>query len=177
MERLPFVRIHIVSGVFGGIGLFLVVNFAIVMLSVISGQSIIAYAWPAEIFLAATFLAIIGWAIQRCELMIPSGIIFGNALILAYCSLSGRWGDWVFLWMLELIVIWLSVFLPIQIRRIPQAGPIWARVFGPAMTILSLFCISISMVLAFMVASINHFISLRWLGMRSLQPRPGDYGP
>ncbi|HSB01851.1 MAG TPA: protein kinase, partial [Anaerolineales bacterium] len=159
LERLPFVRINVVSGVFGGIGLFLIVNFVIVMLSVLTRGNIIAYAWPVEIFLVASFLAIVGWGIQRCELMVPSGIVFGNALLLAYCSLSGRWGDWAFLWMAELIFIWLSIFIPVQIRRIPNAGPVWARTFGPAMTILSLFCISVSLFLAFMVASINQLIS------------------
>ncbi|RPI92868.1 MAG: serine/threonine protein kinase [Chloroflexi bacterium] len=159
LEKLPHVRISPESAVFGGIGLFLVVNFVVVTLSVLTRGNIIAHAWPVEIFLVASFLAIIGWGIQRCELMIPSGIVFGNALILAYCSLSGRWGDWVFLWMVELIFIWLSIFIPVQIRRIPKAGPVWARIFGPAMTVLSLFCISISLSLAFMVASINQFIS------------------
>jgi serine/threonine protein kinase len=159
LEKLPHVRISPVSAVFGGIGLFLVVNFVVVTLSVLTRGNIIAHAWPVEIFLVASFLAIIGWGIQRCELMIPSGIVFGNALILAYCSLSGRWGDWVFLWMVELIFVWLSIFIPVQIRRIPKAGPVWARIFGPAMTVLSLFCISVSLSLAFMVASINQFIS------------------
>jgi hypothetical protein len=159
LEKLPFVRINVVSGVFGGIGLFLFINFVIVMLAVFSRGHIIAYAWPVEIFLVASFLAIIGWGLQRCELMIPSGIVFGTALILAYCSLSGRWGDWAFLWMTELIFIWLSIFIPVQIRRIPNAGAIWARNFGPAMTILSLFCISITLFLSFLVASYNQLIS------------------
>jgi hypothetical protein len=158
LERLPFVSISVVSGVFGGIGLYLLVNFVIVMLGAFSGQNVMAYAWPAEVFLAASFLAIIGWGTQKWGVMIPSGIVFGNALILAYCSLTGRWGDWVFLWVVELFVIWLSVFLPIQIGRIPNAGPVWARIFGPAMTIVSLLCISVNLFLAFLVASINQFI-------------------
>jgi serine/threonine protein kinase len=158
LEKLPFVRVSPVSGVFGGIALCLVINFVLVMLSVISRQNIIAYAWPVEIFLAASFLAIIGWATQKWGVMIPSGIVFGNAFILAYCSLTDRWGDWAFLWMVELILIWLSIFIPVQIGRIPGAGPVWTRIFGPVMTILSLFCISVSLFLSFMVASINQLI-------------------
>jgi hypothetical protein len=158
MEKLPFIRISPVSGIFGGIALYLIVNFAIVVLSVISGHSLMAYAWPVEIFLFASFLAIIGWGTQKWGVMIPSGIVFGNALILAYCALTGRWGDWAFLWMVELLFIWLSIFVPVQIGQIPNAGPVWARVFGPAMTILSLFCASVSLFLSFMVASFNQFI-------------------
>lgn len=117
------------------------------------------YAWPAEIFLFASFLAIIGWGTQKWGLMIPSGIIFGTALLLMYCALTGRWGDWAFLWMVELIFIWLSIFIPVQVGQIPNAGPIWARVFGPTMTILCLFCITVNLFLSFVFASINQFIS------------------
>jgi serine/threonine protein kinase len=159
LEKLPFVRISPVSGVFGGIGLYLIVNFVIVMLGALSRQSIMQYAWPAEVFLFASFLAIIGWGTQKWGVMIPSSIVFGNALIFAYCALTGRWEDWIFLWVVELLVIWLSVFIPVQIGRIPNAGPVWARLFGPAMTILCLFCISINVFLAFMVVSINQLIS------------------
>jgi serine/threonine protein kinase len=162
LEGLPFVRISVVSGVFGGIGLFLIVNFLIFMFSAISNQNLMAYAWTAEVFLVASFLAIIGWATEKWAVMIPSGIIFGTALILAYCALTGRWGDWTFLWVVELFVIWISIFIPIQVSRIPEAGPVWTRIFGPAMTLLSLLCISFNLFLAFMVASINQFIS--WFG-------------
>jgi hypothetical protein len=148
-----------VSAVFGGIGLYIIINFVIVMLSVISRQNVIGYAWPVEIFLFAGFLAIIGWGTEKWGLMIPSGIVFGTALINAYCAITGRWEDWAFLWMAELFFIWLSIFIPVQIGRIPNAGPIWTRNFGPAMTILSLLCSSITLFLSFMVASINQFIS------------------
>lgn len=159
LEKLPVVRMSPVSAVFGGIGLYIIINFVIVMLSVISRQNIIAYAWPVEIFLFASFLAILGWGTEKWGLMIPSGIVFGTGLILAYCAVTDRWEDWAFLWMAELFFIWLSIFIPVQIGRIENAGPIWARNFGPAMTILSLLCSSITLFLSFMVASINQFIS------------------
>jgi hypothetical protein len=159
LEKLPFVRISVVSGVFGAIALYLLVNFIIIMLGAMSGQNLMRYVWPAEVFLFASFLAILGWSTEKWGLMIPSGIVFGNALILAYCALTGRWGDWAFLWVTELLFIWLSIFLPVQISRIQNAGPIWARIFGPAMTGLCLLCVSVNVFLAFMVASINQFIS------------------
>jgi serine/threonine protein kinase len=159
LEKFPVVRMSPVSAVFGGIALYIIINFVIVMLTVISRQNIIGYAWPVEVFLFASFLAMIGWGTQKWGLMIPSGIVFGTALILTYCQLTGRWEDCAFLWMAELFFIWLSIFIPVQIGQIPNAGPVWARNFGPAMTILCLFCISITLFLSFMVASINQFIS------------------
>ena len=73
--------------------------------------------------------------------------------ILAYCAVTGRWGDWAFLWMLELLIIFVSVFIPVQIGQTPEAGRVWARVFGLAMTILVLLCSAINIFLAFMLAS------------------------
>ncbi len=158
LDKLPFIRIGPVSAVFGGLGLYVLVNFIIITLSVITRLNLMAYAWTAEIFLFATFLAMIGWGTQKWGVMIPSGIVFGNALLLAYCTLTGRWGDWAFLWMAEVLFIWLSIFIPVQISRIPKAGPVWARTFGPFMTILSLFCIFVSLALSFLVALGNRFI-------------------
>ena len=153
LSKLRIVHISPVSGVFGGFALFLFVNFIIAMLSTISGRNIISHAWPIEIFLFASFLALIGWGTQVWGVMVPSGIFFGNALIFAYCALTGRWGDWAFLWMLELLIIFVSVFIPVKIGQTSEADRIWPRVFGLAMTILALICSFINIVFAFMLAS------------------------
>jgi hypothetical protein len=129
------------------------------MLGAVSGQKVMAHAWPVEIFLFASFLALIGWGTQKWGLMIPSGIVFGNALILAFCALTGRWGDWAFLWVVEVLFIWLSIFIPVRVGQIPNAGPVWARVFGPVMTILSLLCISTNIFLALVIASLTQLFS------------------
>jgi hypothetical protein len=123
------------------------------MLSTISGRNIISHAWPVEIFLFASFLALIGWGTQVWGVMVPSGIFFGNALIFAYCAVTGRWGDWAFLWMLELLIIFVSVFVPVQIGRTTEAGPVWARAFGLVMTLLVLSCSFINIIFAFVLAS------------------------
>jgi len=151
--RLRIIRITPVTGVFGGFALYFFVNFIIAMLSAISGRNIISHAWPVEVFLFASFLALICWGTEAWGVMIPSGIVFGNALILAYCAVTGRWGDWAFLWMLELLIIWASVFFPVQIGQTKGAGPIWARTFGLGMTILALVCSFVNTSLAFILAS------------------------
>jgi len=153
LGKFRIFRISPVSGVFSGLALYLFVNFIVAMLATVSGRNIISHAWPVEIFLFASFLALIGWGTQKWGLMIPSGIAFGNALILAYCALTGRWGDWAFLWMVELLVIWVSILIPIRISQIPQAGVVWSRFFGLAMAIVSVICASINIILAFALAS------------------------
>jgi serine/threonine protein kinase len=153
ISKLRIVNIGPVAGVFGGFALYLFVNFVIAMLSTISGRNIISRAWPVEIFLFASFLALIGWGTQVWGTMVPSGIAFGNAFILAYCAVTGRWGDWAFLWMLELLIIFASVFIPVQIGQAPKTARIWARVFGLTMTTLALFFSAINIFFAFILAS------------------------
>ncbi len=159
LSKIPIFRISPASAVFGGIALYIFVNFIVVMADALSSQDVMARAWSVEIFLFASFLALIGWGTQKWGLMIPSGIIFGTGIILAYCSLTGRWGDWAFLWVAELLFIWLSIFIPVRVGQTPNAGPVWARVFGVAMPIVSLFCIIVIIVLAFLVASLSPLFS------------------
>jgi len=55
--------------------------------------------------------------------------------------------------MLELLIIFVSVFIPVQIGQTQEADRVWPRVFGLAMTILVLICSFINIVFAFMFAS------------------------
>ncbi len=160
LSKIPIFRISPLTGIFGGIALYIFVNFIVIMLDALSSRDVMAYAWPVEVFLFASFLAILGWGTQKWGLMIPSGIVFGNALILAYCALTGRWGDWAFLWVAELFFIWLSVFIPVRVGQIPNAGPVWARAFGVAMPVVSLLCISITIFFAFVISSLAPLFSL-----------------
>jgi serine/threonine protein kinase len=159
LSRIPIFRISPASAVFGGIALYIFVNFIVVMVDALSSRDVMARAWPVEVFLFASFLALIGWGTQKWGLMIPSGIIFGTGIILAYCSLTGRWEDWAFLWVAELLFIWLSIFIPVRVGQTPNAGPVWARVFGAAMPIMSLLCISVIIFLAFIVTSLAPLLS------------------
>jgi hypothetical protein len=146
---LRIFRISVASSVFGGLTLFLFVNMIAVMFSTFGGQNIFPKAWPSEVFLAANLLMLIGWGAQTHWMMIPAGIVFGNALILTYCTLTGRWSDWVFLWMLEPLIIWFSIAIPVKINKIQGASPVWARAMGVFFSILTVLLSVITIVIAF----------------------------
>jgi len=38
-------------------------------------------------------------------LLIPGGLLLGEAILLGYYALTGRWGDWVFLWPLQVFLV------------------------------------------------------------------------
>jgi hypothetical protein len=150
--HLRIFEISPVTGVFSGLALFLFVNMFAVMLSTLGGRDVFSKAWPIEVMLAANFLLLIGWGVQKHWLMIPAGIVFGNALLLAYCTLTGRWSDWVFLWMLEPLIFWFSIAVPVTINKIQGASPVWARAAGLLSTILSVLLSLITVIAAFILS-------------------------
>jgi serine/threonine protein kinase len=149
LGKLRIFRISVVSSVFSGLTIFLFVNMIAVMFSTFGGQNIFPKAWPSEVLLAANLLMLIGWGAQTHWMMIPAGIVFGNALILAYCALTGRWDDWIFLWMLEPLIIGFSIAIPIKINKIQGASPVWARAAGMFFSILSVSLSVITIVVAY----------------------------
>jgi hypothetical protein len=74
--------------------------------------------------------------------MIASGIVFGNGLIFTYCTLTGRWEDWVFLWMFELLFIFLSIITGAYAAERQEIDGLWARSLG---MIMSITCILLSL--------------------------------
>jgi len=78
-----------------------------------------AHLWPVLIIWVglAFFLPIFIWWDKRMEnygLAMPGSIVAINGLILLYCSLTGNWDHWTYLWALEpfsvaigLLIMWL----------------------------------------------------------------------
>ena len=152
--KLRIFHIGVILGVFGGLALFLFMNMIAVMFSTLGGHNVFPKAWPIEVFLVANLLIMIGWGVEIHWLMLPAGIVFGNALILTYCALTGRWSDWVFLWMLEPLIIGFSIAIPVKISRIPGASPVWARAAGVYFSILSVSLSIITIITAFWLTMI-----------------------
>jgi len=129
--------IHVLTGVFGGLGTFIVFNVFAVMLIVYTSLNVYPYGWAFEVFLFAGFLAAIGWGVQKAGLLIPAILFLGNAVLLAYCALTGRWGDWLFLWMLEPVILAVAIILPKAIMKRPDTAPA-ARAANMLLVVLAL---------------------------------------
>jgi serine/threonine protein kinase len=104
------------------LGLFLVFNMFAAMILSITRQNIWNIGWAFEIYLAAGFFTLLAWALNKPWLLTPAIIIFGNAVLLSYSALTGRWEYWVFLWMLEPIIIAASILIPMSLKRNIERG-------------------------------------------------------
>lgn len=149
LDKLTF-PIRTVTAVLGALGIALVFNLFAVMLIVRFGLNVYPSGWTFEIFLLAGFLAAIAWSVRRAGVLIPVILLFGNALILAYCALTTRWGDWLFLWMLEPFILAAAILLPMNIRKSTHPQPI-ARAAGMLLTVLAfvLACLTFGLAISF----------------------------
>ena len=119
------------TAVFASLTMFTIVNLFAAMISTFSGVNVFEYGWAFEIFLVAGLLAFIGWGSQTPWMLIPSMIVFGNAALLAYSAITGRWEDWFFLWMFEPLIIGFAIYLPTRLSERPQSEiPSWGRIGG-----------------------------------------------
>lgn len=139
-----------VSAAFLSLVLFTLVNLFAALLNTLGNGGLFWRAWPFEVFLIAALLGFIGWGTQTPWLLTPGILLFTNAGLLAYTTLTGRWADWSFLWMFEPLIIGLSMYLPHQMTRHSEAAAQdWGRLSGLALGILSILTACFICLLAF----------------------------
>ena len=127
----------VVMSILYSLGLFLIFNMFAAMILSITRQNIYNVGWAFEIYLAATFFTLLAWSINQPWLLTPAIIIFGNAVILSYTSLTGRWQDWVFLWMFEPMIIAAAILIPMSLKRNTERGVYWTRAGSLFLTVLA----------------------------------------
>jgi serine/threonine-protein kinase len=135
---------------------FLVFNMFAAMVLSVTRQNVWNVGWAFEIYLAAAFFALLAWAINKPWLLTPAIIIFGNAVILSYSSLTGRWQDWVFLWMLEPIIVGAAILIPIGLKKNTEQGAYLARAG-------SLFLGALAVLLAISTCWLSFIVDLLFL--------------
>ncbi len=138
-DQKPAAEPQITRTALFGVGLLVGANLLAVAVGTTTGWwGFFQYGWPAELLLVAIMLSLLMGALGQIWMLIPVGILAGNGFILAYCSLTGNWGAWGFLWLLELLlvgaVIYLAVFLS---RKHPDSGRSLARLLGTPVALLS----------------------------------------
>ena len=55
-------------------------------------------------------------------MLIPTGIVLGNAFLMAFSALTGAWRAWAFLWSLELLLIIGTVWYTMRLAQQGEKG-------------------------------------------------------
>ncbi len=106
------------------------VNLCGIWASGITTWRFFGYAWPMELVLIGIILAALMAAMANPWLLIPAGMLLGNGVIMAYCSLTGFWSHWAILWPLEPLLIAASIVAGIWLGRRGDWGRMVSRKLG-----------------------------------------------
>ncbi len=103
------------------VGWIFLFNMIVIMLSGRAGPGwFFERGWPAELLLVAIFFCQLMISRRNIWLFIPMGLFFGEAALMSYYSVTGRWDDWAFLWPLQVFIIMAVIWYTIN-RATPKA--------------------------------------------------------
>jgi len=104
----------------------------------IQGWNIYNRAWPMELVLVGVLLSALMASLAIPWMLIPTGIVLFNGLLLGYFSLTGRWAHWRLLWPLEPLLIAASILGAFWLSRQKRAGRWASRRLGLFLLLLAI---------------------------------------
>jgi len=130
---------HVTRSALTGVGLLVGANLLAVAVGTTTGWwGLFEYGWPAELLLVAILLSLVMGALGEIWMLVPVGILVGNGFIMAYCSLTGNWAAWGFLWLVELLLVGGVIILSVNLsRKHADAGRSLAHHLGMPVALLS----------------------------------------
>jgi tRNA A-37 threonylcarbamoyl transferase component Bud32 len=136
MPRRTFTVMQMILMALGIIGFG---NLVMLTVSMLTGNwGAFQRGWPMELWLVGAALAFIMMRIERVWLLMPLGILLGNAALLSYSALTGRWEQWEILWILEIWIVGGAVVAPFLLRRLSTEPRRLSRLLGGVLTGVSL---------------------------------------
>jgi len=111
-------RPGLAMNIFFAIGIVALGNlFAVTLSSIFRNWAIFDIGWSQELLLTGGALFILMATSRIIWLSIPAGLLAANGFIFAYCTFSGNWHHWTFLWVIEPWVVAAAVIISIQLSR------------------------------------------------------------
>ncbi len=115
-------------------GLPILMTGALLLLaSVFRAWSIWSWLWPMEILAVAGGLVLAAAWIPVTWLLIPAIIIGLNGVVFQFCAITGLWGWWAVLWVIEPLSVGLALLALGVLKRMPGltiAGVVLCAVAG-----------------------------------------------
>jgi serine/threonine-protein kinase len=111
----------VTKGVLIALGIVALGNLmAVTISSFLNNWAIFERGWAMELLWAGGALFILMAIANALWLSIPAGLIVTNGLILTYCSFTGNWHHWAFLWVLEPWVLAATILVTKKLAREPD---------------------------------------------------------
>jgi serine/threonine protein kinase len=123
-------------------------NICMLWVGGIYGWKVLLYSWPMELAGASLIMAFFMASKASPWFLIPTGILLGNALLLASSTLTGHWGIWVYTWPIEVFLISASIILPFFLARKGNLGRLISQKMGIFLTYFSGFALSMILIIS-----------------------------
>jgi len=115
--------------------------------------------WPMQLWLVGAALALIMAQIENIWLLMPTILVQGNALLMSYSALTGKWNQWAFLWILEIWVVSLAILVPIRLAKRPASARTTARSLGHLLAVVGAILTLGVAALGMTVHTVGHWFS------------------
>jgi len=140
------------KAILGALGIVAAGNLAAVWVAGLTGKwTIFVFGWPVELFLTGLGLCVVMTTLRSIWMLIPVGLLLGNGVIFSYCSLTGNWRHWAFLWPLELLLIAGTILLTVRLARRKEYSRRLSRAMG---WVLGLMALAWSLMVALMAVAV-----------------------
>ena len=142
-------RENVSKGVLYSVAALVIVNMCAVWASGLTNWQLFIRFWPVELALVGTMLAALMATLPSPWMLIPAGIVIGNAFLLSYFTLTGWWHHWVFLWPAEPLILFTSIVGAIWLGRRGLRGRWLSRRLG-----FFLVAVTVGLIILVSVASL-----------------------
>ena len=122
-RRLPGEHRSVGEAILKAMGIVAVGNLIVVFLGILTRWwGVYVRGWPFELLLLGWGLCLIMEATGSVWLLIPTAIVLGNGLLMAFYALTGAWRTWAFLWPLEPLLIVGTVWYTMRLAQQGEQG-------------------------------------------------------
>ncbi len=123
-------RENVSKGVLFPVAALVIVNMCAIWASGLTNWQLFVRFWPVELALVGLLLAAMMATLASPWMLIPAGIIIGNAFLFSYYTLTGWWHHWVYLWPAEPLLLFASTAGAIWLGRSALKGRWLSRRLG-----------------------------------------------
>lgn len=148
-------RDSVSKGVLYSVATLVGVNMCAIWVSGLTDWQLFGRFWPVELALVGLLLVALMSSLASPWMLIPAGIIIGNAFLFSYFSLTGWWHHWVFLWPAEPLIVGVSITGAIWLGRNGLGGRWLSRRLGYVLLVITISLVTLVSVASLWLTQIN----------------------
>ncbi|MFC1879367.1 protein kinase [Chloroflexota bacterium] len=146
----------VLSALLVPIGALALVNILVGILEgALKSADVFGHAWPMEILMTGLGFGLLTMVLANPWMLIPTGLILGNGVILSYYAITGNWGHWAFLWPLEPALVAVVIALAARFASQGERGRQATRRLGSSLSVAAAIALPVVIFLAVAVALIR----------------------